>query len=251
MGMLSVENVTAVYDHRGGRVVALRDLTFEVRLGETLCVLGPSGCGKSTLLHLLGGFLKPEQGTIRHDGRPVHGPDPERGIVFQRHSLFPWLTVRGNIEFGPRLRGAPKAERRAVSSCYLERTGLEGFGDSYPQELSVGMQQRVALARSFANGPQVLLMDEPFAALDAKTRMDMGGLLSRFCAESPKAVVFVTHDVEEAILLGDRILVLSARPGTIRREFVIDLPRPRVPAAAFGPAAVELRKEIFACVFIG
>jgi NitT/TauT family transport system ATP-binding protein len=247
--MLSVENVTVAYDHRSARVVALRDLTLSVRLGETLCVLGPSGCGKSTLLHLLGGFMKPQQGTVRHDGRPVVGPSPERGIVFQRYSLFPWLTVRGNIEYGPRLRGVSKAERRAISSGYLERTGLQGFGDSYPQELSVGMQQRVGLARSFANSPQVLLMDEPFAALDVKTRMDMCALLSRFCAESPKAIVFVTHDVEEAILLGDRVLVLSARPGTTKREFVIDLPRPRVPATAFGQVAVELRKEIFACVF--
>jgi NitT/TauT family transport system ATP-binding protein len=226
--MLSAENLTAGYEHHGNHVVALRDLTLEVRTGEILCVLGPSGCGKSTLLSLLGGFRKPQSGVVRHNGRLVDIPDPKCGIVFQQLSLFPWLTARGNIEFGPRLRGVPTAERRIVSDRYLELTGL---------------------ARAFANDPQILLLDEPFAALDVKTRMDMGRLLSQFCAESPKAVVFVTHDVDEAILLGDRVLVLTARPGTTKTEFRVDLPRPRIPAIAFGSVAFDFRKEIFECVF--
>lgn len=221
--MLSLEHVTVVFTARDARQVeAVNDVSFDVGKGEFLCLLGPSGCGKSTVLNLLGGFIQPTAGRVLCNGKPVLGPDHDRGVVFQRHNLFPWHTVAGNIGFGPRICGVPGEKRESIVKHYLEMGGLLDFAESYPDELSVGMQQRVGLLRAFANDPAVLLMDEPFASLDTRTAARMRDLLRTILAEHRKTVVFVTHDIEEAVQLADRLIVLTARPGSIKQEFRLD-----------------------------
>jgi len=218
--ILSLEHVTVVFTARDGRKVeAVRDVSFDVGEGEFLCLLGPSGCGKSTILSLLGGFIEPTDGRVLCDDKPVRGPNRDRGVVFQRHNLFPWHTVAGNIAFGPRICGVPYDKRENIVNHYLKMGGLSDFARSYPDELSVGMQQRVGLVRAFANDPAVLLMDEPFASLDTRTASRMRDLLRTILAEHRKTVVFVTHDIDEAVELADRIIVLTARPGSIKKEF--------------------------------
>jgi NitT/TauT family transport system ATP-binding protein len=213
---------------RDGRTIEVLDLAqLRVADGEFVTVVGPSGCGKSTLLHVLGGFIPGDSGEIRVHGRAVVGPGPDRGMVFQEFSLFPWRTVSGNVGWGLEVRGTPRAERAAVVDRYLELTGLSEFRDHLPAELSGGMKQRVALARVLAFDPEVLLMDEPFGALDAQTRETMQEELTRLWERTGKTIVFVTHDIDEAVYLGDRVVVLTARPGRIREEVKIDLPRPR------------------------
>ncbi|MFA6093751.1 MAG: ABC transporter ATP-binding protein [Elusimicrobiota bacterium] len=212
-------------EHRYARgLLAVEDIRFSVGKGEFLCVLGPSGCGKSTLLHLAAGLFPPSKGSVRVDGRPVLGPGPDRCMVFQQHGLFPWLSAGENVAFGPRMRGLRSDEQRRIARRCLEEVGLEGRENAYPRELSVGMRQRVGLARAFANEPAVLLMDEPFASLDALTRRQMQGLLKSVWKRHGSTVIFVTHDVSESLLLADRILVLSPSPGRISKEF---LPDPR------------------------
>ena len=201
---------------RGREVLALDQVSLDVANREFVALLGPSGCGKSTLLYLIGGFLPVETGTILVDGKPVAAPGPDRGIVFQHFALFPWKTVRGNILYGLERQGMPKEEREKRAMDFIELVGLNGFEDSYPSQLSGGMRQRTAIARTLAFDPKILLMDEPFGALDAQTRGLMQAELLRIWQRTPKTVIFVTHDVQEAVYLADRVAVMSARPGRIK-----------------------------------
>ena len=212
-----VDNISHLYrPPRGREVLALDAVSLEVRQSEFIALLGPSGCGKSTWLYLIGGFLPVEKGEIRVDGKAVAGPGPDRGIVFQHFALFPWKTVRGNVLYGLERQGMAKAEREKRAMDYIELVGLHGFEDSYPSQLSGGMKQRAAIARTLAFDPKILLMDEPFGALDAQTRGLMQMELLRIWQRTPKTVIFVTHDVQEAVLLSDRVAVMSARPGRIK-----------------------------------
>ena len=212
-----VDNVNHMYRPPVGReVLALDQISLSVANREFLALLGPSGCGKSTLLYLIGGFLPVETGSISVDGKKVTAPGPDRGIVFQHFALFPWKTVRGNILYGLERQGMPKAEREARAQQYIDLVGLSGFEDSYPSQLSGGMKQRAAIARTLAFDPKILLMDEPFGALDAQTRGLMQRELLSIWQRTPKTVIFVTHDVQEAIYLADRVAVMSARPGRIK-----------------------------------
>lgn len=212
-----VDNVSHMYrPPRGREVLALDQISLEVANREFVALLGPSGCGKSTLLYLIGGFLPVETGAIRVDGAPVVGPGPDRGIVFQNFALFPWKTVRGNILYGLERQGMAKDEREKRAMDFIELVGLSGFEDSYPSQLSGGMKQRTAIARTLAFDPKILLMDEPFGALDAQTRGLMQAELLRIWQRTPKTVIFVTHDVAEAVYLADRVAVMSARPGRIK-----------------------------------
>jgi NitT/TauT family transport system ATP-binding protein len=201
---------------RGKAVLALADVSLEVRSREFLAILGPSGCGKSTLLYLVGGFLPIETGRIVVEGKAVAKPGPDRGIVFQHFALFPWKTVRGNILYGLERQGLPRAERSSRTQAFIDLVGLRGFEDSYPSQLSGGMKQRTAIARTLAFDPSILLMDEPFGALDAQTRSLMQTELLGIWQRTPKTVIFVTHDVQEAVYLADRVAVMSARPGRIK-----------------------------------
>ncbi len=217
LAQIVVEGVNHLYrPPRGRAVLALDQVSLTVANREFVALLGPSGCGKSTLLYLIGGFLPVETGAIRIDGNPVAGPGPDRGIVFQHFALFPWKTVRGNILYGLERAGMPKAEREKRAMDFIELVGLRGFEDSYPSQLSGGMKQRTAIARTLAFDPKILLMDEPFGALDAQTRALMQAELLRIWQRTPKTVLFVTHDVQEAVYLADRVAVMSARPGRIK-----------------------------------
>jgi NitT/TauT family transport system ATP-binding protein len=212
-----IEGVSHVYrPPRGRAVLALDQVSLEVANREFVALLGPSGCGKSTLLYLIGGFLPVETGAVRVDGKPVSAPGPDRGIVFQHFALFPWKTVRSNILYGLERQGMPKAEREKRAMDFIELVGLAGFEDSYPSQLSGGMKQRTAIARTLAFDPTILLMDEPFGALDAQTRGLMQRELLAIWQRTPKTVIFVTHDVQEAVYLADRVAVMSARPGRIK-----------------------------------
>jgi NitT/TauT family transport system ATP-binding protein len=213
---------------KNGRSLAILDVeSFAAREGEFITIIGPSGCGKSTLLHIMGGFIPAEAGRIEVYGREVSGPGPDRGMMFQEFSLFPWKTVAGNIALGLEVQGWATGKIEETVAHYLGMIGLQDFAHHYPAELSGGMKQRAALARVLAFDPKVLLMDEPFGALDAQTRETMQEELTRLWERTGKTIVFVTHDIEEAVYLGDRVVVLSARPGRIRQEIRIDLPRPR------------------------
>ena len=212
-----IESVNHLYRPPAGRpVLALEDVSLEVRSREFLALLGPSGCGKSTLLYLIGGFLPTEQGRILLDGEPIAGPGPDRGIVFQHFALFPWKTVRSNVLYGLEKKGLAREEREKRAQGFIDLVGLTGFEESYPSQLSGGMKQRTAIARTLAIDPKTLLMDEPFGALDAQTRALMQKELLGIWRRSPKTVIFVTHDVQEAVYLADRVAVMTARPGRIK-----------------------------------
>ncbi len=208
-------------------MVALERVTFSVADGEFVCVVGPSGCGKSTLLNIVAGLDRPDEGQLLFAGQPVEGPGPERLLVFQEPALFPWLNVRENVEFGLKLRGVPKSARRDIVAKYLELVNLQRFAKAYVHELSGGMKQRVQLARALAVEPRVLLMDEPFAALDAQTREQLQQELQEIWSRTGATIIFVTHNVREAVALGDRVLVMTPAPGRIKEEITVDLPRPR------------------------
>jgi NitT/TauT family transport system ATP-binding protein len=217
VSQIRVDNVSHMYrPPRGREVLALDQVSLDVAPREFVALLGPSGCGKSTLLYLIGGFLPVERGGISVDGSPVSGPGPDRGIVFQHFALFPWKTVRGNILYGLERQGMAKAEREKRAQEFIDMVGLHGFEDSYPSQLSGGMKQRTAIARTLAFDPKILLMDEPFGALDAQTRGLMQRELLAIWQRTPKTVIFVTHDVQEAVYLADRVAVMSARPGRIK-----------------------------------
>ncbi len=224
-------------------VAVLRDFDLDIRDGEFLSVLGPSGCGKSTFLSILAGLTERTGGNIRIDGHALAGINPHQGVVFQGYALFPWRTVLENIEVGLEIRGVPKAERRRIAQEHLEMVGLTGAGARYPHEISGGMKQRVAIARSLAYKPDVLLMDEPFAALDAQTREILQGELLRIWEQYRKTIVFITHSLDEAIFLSDRIAVMTRRPGTVKRILEIPLPRPRLPELRNSEAFVALRQQ--------
>jgi len=227
---IEVRNVTLVYDTPSGRVTGVENTSFSLAASEFLCLVGPSGCGKSTLLNLIAGFLTPTAGEIRIGGKTVTGHGMDRGIVFQDFAqLFPWRTALGNVTFGLEMKGVAKAERERIGFEQLRLVRLEKFARSYPHHLSGGMQQRVAIARALAYDPAVLLMDEPFAALDALTRDEMQRLLTEVWLNTRKTVVYVTHNVAEAVYLADRVVVMTPHPGTVKAEVPIRLPRPRDP----------------------
>lgn len=219
----------------------LGDVSFDVKENEFLVLFGPGQCGKTTLLNLLAGLERPTEGTVEMEGKKVLSPDPSRGVVYQTTSLFPWLTVMGNVEFGPASQGVPKAERRKQAEYFIDLVGLKGFEKSYPNQLSGGMQQRVGIARAYCSDPRILLMDEPFGHLDAQTRYMMEQELERIWRAEKRTVLFVTNNIEEALYLADRIILLTACPSTIRREYRIDLPRPR---SYVDKEFLRLRKEI-------
>ena len=217
---LVIDNISMRFDVPGGAPVqALQNVSLDLKAGELLAVLGPSGCGKTTLLNILAGFLAPTSGRVMLNGARVSGPGPERGMVFQQGALFEWMNVRRNVDFGPRMKGMAQAERNRITAHLLETVGLRDFGDKAVYELSGGMQQRVALARCLANDPAVMLMDEPLGALDALTREKMQGLVLKLWKETGKTVVLITHSVEEALLLGERLVVMAPRPGRIFKEY--------------------------------
>jgi NitT/TauT family transport system ATP-binding protein len=230
MAHIEARDITLTYDTPGGTVPGVCGVSFGMEASEFLCIVGPSGCGKSTLLNIIAGFLKPTSGEIRIGGAPVNGYGMDRGIVFQDFAqLFPWRTALGNVAFGLEMKGMPKAERETVALEQLRLVKLENFARSYPHHLSGGMQQRVAIARALAYNPAVLLMDEPFAALDALTRDDMQRLLADVWRTTRKTVIYVTHNVAEAVYLADRVVVMTPHPGKIKTEVQIRLPRPRDP----------------------
>ncbi|MGH7119583.1 MAG: ABC transporter ATP-binding protein [Acetobacteraceae bacterium] len=227
---IEVKNVTFEYDLGGRRVVAVEDVSFLVKASEFLCIVGPSGCGKTTILNMLAGFLRPTSGEIHIGGRQLDADRSDYGVVFQDFAqLFPWRTARRNVEFGLEMRGVARKPRTAKALEYLRLVGLEQFANVFPHQLSGGMQQRVAIARSLAYDPSILLMDEPFAALDAMTRGEMQSLLAGIWERTQKTVVYITHNVAEAVYLGDKILVLGAHPGTVKTELACELLRPRDP----------------------
>src|SRR5215468_1777412 len=230
MPHIEICNVSVVYDTPAGEIPGVAGVSFNIEASEFLCIVGPSGCGKSTLLNVIAGFLAPSVGKIRIGGKAVSGHGPDRGVVFQDFAqLFPWRTALGNVSFGLEMRGVGKAEREEIALAQLKLVKLEKFVRSYPHHLSGGMQQRVAIARALAYNPSVLLMDEPFAALDALTRDDMQRLLAEVWRETRKTVVYVTHNVAEAVYLADRVVVMTPHPGMVKTEVPIRLPRPRDP----------------------
>jgi NitT/TauT family transport system ATP-binding protein len=212
---------------RFGDFVALDDVDLDIPDGEFLCLLGPSGCGKTTLLNCIGGFVHPTSGELAVDGHAVNGPGADRGMVFQEYGLFPWFTVAENVQYGPRLKGVRGAELKKISDHYLELVHLADFGGRYPNQLSGGMRQRVAIARALANQPSILLMDEPFGALDAMTRESLQEELTRIWGEEKRTCVFVTHSIAEAVYLADRVAVMASRPGRVKAVLDVELPRPR------------------------
>ena len=227
---IEVKNVTFEYTVDSGPVLAIKDINLSVRQSEFLCLLGPSGCGKTTIMNILAGLLTPTSGEVRIGDAPLNSNRQNRGVVFQDFSqLYPWRTARHNVEFGLEMRRVGKAERKETALEFLRLVGLEKFANVFPHQLSGGMQQRVAIARSLAYNPQVLLMDEPFAALDAMTRDDMQQLLTDIWQKTKKTIVYITHNVSEAVFLGDKVVVLNAHPGTVKTIIPVDLPRPRDP----------------------
>jgi NitT/TauT family transport system ATP-binding protein len=225
---------------------ALQDVSISIKPGEFVCVLGPSGCGKSTLLGALAGHLQPSAGTIRVDDEPVAGPHPDRGLVFQQHTLFPWKRAIDNVAFGLKMKGVGRVERRTRSQELLSLVGLDGFEGSYPKQLSGGMQQRVEIARVLINHPRVMLMDEPFGALDAQTRLKMQELLLDVWSRIKTTILFITHDIDEALFLADRILVMSPRPGRIIEEIPLFFPSPRGPELVTSPEFTALKRHCLA-----
>ncbi len=234
---------------RGQAVVAVEDLSLHIHANEFVSLIGPSGCGKSTFLRMVAGLERPTRGEIQVDGRRITGPGADRGMVFQSYTLFPWLTVRENVRFALKKQDLSRQAQEEAVSHFLHQVGLQGFEDAYPAQLSGGMRQRVAIARALVYRPQLLLMDEPFGALDAQTRLLMQELLLRIWEEDRTTVLFVTHDVEEAILLSDRIYVMTARPGRLKAEVAVELPRPRsLLETESSPRFVELRRHLLALI---
>jgi ABC-type nitrate/sulfonate/bicarbonate transport system ATPase subunit len=240
---VEIRNLWMSFQGKKSAIHVLEDVSAEVARGELVCIVGPSGCGKSTLLNIVGGFLRPTSGEVLVEGEPVRGPDPRRIFVFQENGVFPWLNVRENIAFG--LRKKQAAEKEAIVRHYTEMVGLTGFETAYPAELSGGMRQRVEIARALAANPDIIYMDEPFGALDFITRLKMRADLVRIWEQERKTILFVTHDIEEAVQLADRVLIMSRRPATIREVIEVDLPRPRdLDSAGY----LEKRDRIFAAM---
>lgn len=244
-----LRGVKKIYRGAAGDVTALNGVDLEIKNNEFICVVGPSGCGKSTLLNILAGLDKQTEGEVIVEGKPINGPSGERGVVFQQYALFPWLTVRQNIAFGLHNKKLPKQEIDGLVEKYVRMVALEDFLDSYPKELSGGMKQRVALARAYAMNPSLLLMDEPFGALDAQTRAQLQADLLELWEEESKTCFFITHDVEEAVLLAQRVVIMSARPGRINKIVDVDIPYPRTQKTRLSARFTELKNDIWATVY--
>ena len=243
---ISVRHVRKEFDNG---FVGLGDVSLDVADNEFVTIVGPSGCGKSTLLNILAGLEHPSAGSALVDGRPVDGPGPERGVIFQQYALFPWLTVRQNVEFGLRTAGVGKAERRAKAMHYIELVGLADFADALPKTLSGGMKQRCAIARAYAVDPEILLMDEPFGAVDALTRVRLQEQLLETWSAERRTVCFITHDVDEAVFLANRVVVMAARPGRIQEVVDVDLPYPRTEDVRLSPEFTALRNRVWSAVY--
>ncbi|MGN6549475.1 MAG: ABC transporter ATP-binding protein [Pararhizobium sp.] len=246
MSKLSIEGVGRVFPAVGNRppVRALTPVDLKVAENDFITILGPSGCGKSTLLRIVAGLDTPSEGRVLLDGKAVTRPGPDRGMVFQSYTLFPWLSVEDNIAFGLREKGVPDAERREIVGSYVDLVGLKGFEKHWPKQLSGGMQQRTAIARALANDPEILLLDEPFGALDNQTRGLMQELLLSIWERKRKTVLFVTHDIDESIFMASRVVVMSARPGRIKSDIVVDLPHPRHYTMKTSPEFAELKMRL-------
>lgn len=246
---ISFQGVVKTYPMAGGDFTALDRVSLDVGDREFITVVGPSGCGKSTLLNMAAGLVEPSAGQVLVDGAPVTGPGPERGVIFQQYALFPWLTVRGNVEFGLKLTSLPADERRRRADHAIDLVGLTDFADALPKTLSGGMKQRCAIARAYAVDPEVLLMDEPFGALDALTRVQLQDQLLSTWTRERRTVVFVTHDVDEAVYLARRVVVMAARPGRIHRIIDVDLPYPRTEELRLSPEFARIRNEVWMSVY--
>lgn len=244
MDQLTVKGVTKTFTTARGSTQALLPIDFSVQENDFVTILGPSGCGKSTLLRIVAGLDYPSQGTVLLDGRQVEGPGADRGMVFQSYTLFPWLTIEQNIRFGLRERGMSEAEQKERSDFFIARVGLKGFEHHFPKQLSGGMQQRTAIARALANDPKILLLDEPFGALDNQTRVLMQELLLGIWESARKTVLFVTHDIDEAIFMANRVAVFSARPGRIKSELTVDFPHPRHYTLKTSPEFMDIKARL-------
>ena len=246
---IQVQHISKTFEVGGERFDALGDVSLTVRENEFITVVGPSGCGKSTLMNILAGLEEPTSGTAHVDGIEVDGPSPERGVIFQQYALFPWLTVRQNVEFGLKTAKVPAAERRQRAQHFIDMVDLSDFADSLPKTLSGGMKQRCAIARAYAMNPSILLMDEPFGALDALTRVRMQEHLLQTWEQEKRTIVFITHDVDEAAFLANRVVVMAARPGRIDRIIDVDLPYPRTEQVRLSPEFTAVRNEIWTSVY--
>jgi NitT/TauT family transport system ATP-binding protein len=242
-GLIEIDRVSIVFGKGNQSHKAVEETSIRVEPGEFVCILGPSGCGKSTLLNTVAGYVKPNSGEVRVDSDVVTKPGPDRGMVFQQYSLFPWKTVKQNVAFGPKIAGQSVVQAESIANTFLDMVGLTRFANRYPAELSGGMQQRVGIARALANYPRVLLMDEPFGALDAQTRLMMQENLLKIWNEFGTTVLFITHDVDEAIFLADRVLIMSASPGRIIADLKVDLPRPRIAEITADATYAELKRR--------
>jgi len=245
---VELRGVSKEFVARDRRVLALQEIDLSIAHNEFAAILGPSGCGKSTLLNMVAGFDRPSGGQVRVGGVPVEAPDPSRGVVFQEAALFPWYTVWDNVTFGPRTMGVPAAQYRPKVEAYIDQVGLRGFERHYPAELSGGMKQRVGIARVLVMEPQVLLMDEPFGSLDAQTRLLMQELLLSVWERHHQTVLFITHDIEEALLIADSVSVMTTRPGRIKKRLVVNLPRPRSVDVTTSPIFNELKREVLSLI---
>ncbi len=243
--ILCLEGLSKQYGTKNGPLTVLEPTSLTVGVSELVSIVGPSGCGKSTLLHIVGGLTTPTDGRVLLDGIEVYGPGAERGMVFQAYTLFPWLTVRQNVQFGPKQRGAKKAEREQLADHFLDAVGLQGFRDHYPKQLSGGMRQRVAIARALANSPRILLMDEPFGALDAQTRTVMQELLLDIRRRERTTTLFITHDIDEAVFLSDRIFVMTARPGRLKAEIAVPFGSEREADLRTSQEFFQIRAQVY------
>lgn len=246
---IEIRGLSKVYNGRNGDTTALQNTNLSIMKNEFVCVVGPSGCGKTTLLNIIGGLEEATSGSVKVDGVEVKGPGKERGVVFQQYALFPWKTVLKNIEFGLKLRGLSKQERQEKAEYYLELVGLKDFAHAYPKELSGGMKQRVAIARAYAVEPEILLMDEPFGALDAQTRAQLQEELLKTWQKEKKTCFFITHDVEEAVILAQRVIIMSARPGRIKEIIDVDIPYPRDQSTKLDERFIRVKNEIWSKVY--
>ncbi|HLC50451.1 MAG TPA: ABC transporter ATP-binding protein [Candidatus Nanoarchaeia archaeon] len=241
-----VRNIEVAYARGRTKLKAVGDINFNVKENEFLCIIGPSGCGKTTLLNTIAGFVKPTKGDVLLNGRKITEPTREIGVVFQHNSLFPWRTIKENITLGPKINGASKSRIREISDYYLNLIGLKRYSNYYPNELSGGMQQRVGFARALANNPEIVLMDEPFSHLDALTRKELYRQLLKILKMHKKTIIFVTHDIDEALILSDRILIMGKRPGKIRKEIENNLPRPRTYSITMEENYLKLKSKLMA-----
>ena len=246
---LKIDNVKKIYNSRNGEMVALNGVSLGIYENEFICVVGPSGCGKSTLLNIIAGLMEPSSGSVYCDGKEVKGTGTERGVVFQQYALFPWMTVKKNVMFGLGLQGIKGKEAEEIAMKYIKMVQLEDFLDHYPKELSGGMKQRVAIARAYAVNPSVLLMDEPFGALDAQTRTQLQSELLETWEKEQKTCFFITHDVDEAIILAQKVIIMSARPGRIKEVVDVNIPYPRTQETKMAPEFLELKNHIWGQVY--